>query len=118
MVNCVYLVLYCTSVLRTFLWHWLQVRNTVRDEKLASKMSAEDKKKIEDAVHETVEWVDRNQLAEVEEFEDKQKELESLCSPIIAKMYQESGGGGGAPGGGEPRGQDEGRKGPTIEEVD
>lgn len=32
--------------------------------------------------------MDRNQLAEVEEFEDNLKEVEGLCNPIIAKLYQ------------------------------
>ncbi|KAJ4848637.1 70-kilodalton heat shock protein [Turnera subulata] len=76
------------------------MRNTVKDEKFAGKLDPSDKQKIEKAVEETVEWLDRNQLAEVEEFEDKQKELEGLCNPIIAKMYQGAGGnatmGGGA----------------------
>ena len=30
-----------------------------------------------------------NNLAEADEFEDKMKELESICNPIIAQMYQE-----------------------------
>ena len=35
-----------------------------------------------------MEWLDSNQLAEVDELEDKQKEIEGICSPIISKMYQ------------------------------
>lgn len=35
-----------------------------------------------------MEWLDSNQLAEVDELEDKQKEIEQICSPIISKMYQ------------------------------
>merc|ERR1719323_2507333 len=65
------------------------MRNTVQDEKVASALSAEDKKTIEDAVKKTVEWIDANQLAEKEEFEHKMKELEGVCNPIITKMYQE-----------------------------
>ncbi len=60
-------------------WVWLQV---------ASKISSEDKSKIEKAVDEAMEWLDGNQLAEVDELEDKQKEIEQICSPIISKMYQ------------------------------
>ncbi|PUZ36331.1 hypothetical protein GQ55_9G029900 [Panicum hallii var. hallii] len=62
------------------------MRNTIQDEKIASKLPADDKKKIEDAVKQAIQWLDSNQLAEVEEFEDKMKELEGLCNPIIAKM--------------------------------
>ncbi|KAJ6702347.1 SHOCK PROTEIN putative-RELATED [Salix koriyanagi] len=66
-----------------------------------------------------------NQLAEVDEFEDRLKELEGLCNPIISKMYQGAGGdvpmGGGAqmPGGGYSKASSGGSGvGPKIEEVD
>ncbi|KAK4350171.1 hypothetical protein RND71_029484 [Anisodus tanguticus] len=62
--------------------------NTVRDEKFSGKLDPSDKEKIEKAVDETIDWLDWNQLAEVDELEDKLKELENLCNPIIAKMYQ------------------------------
>ena len=105
------------------------MRNTVKDDKVAGKLAAADKQKIEKAVDETVEWLDGNQLAEVDEFEDKLKELEGLCNPIIAKMYQGADGdvpmGGGAdmPGGGYGSSGSGGSGagaggGPKIEEVD
>ena len=71
------------------------MRNTIRDEKIAGKLSADDKGKIEKAVEDAIEWLEGNQMAEVDEFEDKQKELEGICNPIIAKLYQGGGGGGG-----------------------
>merc|ERR1712078_777921 len=75
-------------------------KNTISDEKVADKIDAEDKKKIETAIEETINWLDNNQLAEIDEFEDKMKELEGLCNPIIQKMYQAAGGApGGMPGG-------------------
>lgn len=102
------------------------LRNTVKDDKIGGKMDSADKQKIEKAIDEAVEWLDKNQLAEVEEFEDKQKELEELCNPIIAKMY--GGAGGGMNMGGDMPGGDFGGKGqaggagggagPKIEEVD
>ncbi|KAF3845888.1 hypothetical protein F7725_002966 [Dissostichus mawsoni] len=62
---------------------------------------------------ETVTWLEDNQLADKEEYEHKQKELEKVCNPIISKLYQ-----GGMPAGscGEQAGA--GSQGPTIEEVD
>lgn len=53
---------------------------------------------------------------------DKLKDLEDTCAPIISKMYQEGGGeggmsGGGTPGGGMPDGSGT-TSGPTVEEVD
>uniref|UniRef100_A0A1S3ZAJ7 Heat shock cognate 70 kDa protein-like n=2 Tax=Nicotiana TaxID=4085 RepID=A0A1S3ZAJ7_TOBAC len=70
------------------------MRNTIKDDKISSQLPAADKKIIEDAIDEAIKWLDSNQLAEVDEFEDKMKELEGICNPIIAKMYQ--GGAGGA----------------------
>jgi heat shock protein 1/8 len=95
------------------------MRNTVRDDKVASKLDGADKEKLEKAVDETISWLDANQLAEVEEFEHKQKELEQVCNPIIAKIYQQGGGADmGGMGGGMPGGAQGGSGGPTVEEVD
>eukprot|EP01018_Ginkgo_biloba_P035025 Gb_16476 [translate_table: standard] len=52
------------------------------------------KENIEQAVNGTIDWLDQNQLAGVDEFEDKLKELEGICKPIIAKMYQGNSGKG------------------------
>ncbi|PSS21046.1 Heat shock 70 protein [Actinidia chinensis var. chinensis] len=99
------------------------MRNTVRDEKFASKLDPADKQRIEKAVEEVIEWLDRNQLAEVDELEDKSKELEGICNPIISKMYQggdgdEMPGGGYADTSGGGYGGSGGGAGPKIEEVD
>ncbi|KAG2323925.1 hypothetical protein Bca4012_038210 [Brassica carinata] len=94
------------------------MRNTVKDEKLAQKLDQESKQKIEKAIDETIEWIEGNQLAEVDEFEYKLKELEGICNPIISKMYQ-AGGGAGYPDGGMPANGGSGAAGgPKIEEVD
>ncbi|KAL2464344.1 Heat shock 70 kDa protein 5 [Forsythia ovata] len=99
------------------------MRNTVKDEKFASKLDPSEKQKIESAVEEAIEWLDRNQLAEVDELEDKLKELEGICNPIISKMYQEGGSSGASmgedmPGGGGGSDRSSGGAGPKIEEVD
>ncbi|KAK8510020.1 hypothetical protein V6N12_035346 [Hibiscus sabdariffa] len=95
------------------------MRNTVKDDKFAGKLDPADKQKIEKAIDETIGWLDANQLAEVDEFEDKLKELEGICNPIIAKMYQGGEGGDVPMGGGAemPKGGGSGA-GPKIEEVD
>nr|ACS12895.1 HSP70-1 [Chironex fleckeri] len=105
-----------------------QMKSTVEDDKVKDKISEEDRKTIVDKCKETLDWLDRNQMAEKDEFDSQQKELEKVCAPIITKMYQSAGGmpGGGMPGGmpggfpGGPGGQPEGGSagGPTIEEVD
>ncbi|KAK1367513.1 Adenosinetriphosphatase [Heracleum sosnowskyi] len=72
------------------------MRNIIKDEKIGSKLSAADKKIIEDSIDQAITWLHNNQLAKVEEFEDKMKELEGICNPIIAKMYSAGGDAGGA----------------------
>ena len=104
------------------------MKTTIEDEKMADKISEDDKKKITDKCDDAIKWLDANQLAEVEEFQEKQKEVEAVCNPIITKLYQSAGGAGmpdmgGMPGGGMPGaggaapGAGSG-SGPTIEEVD
>nr|ABM92345.1 heat shock protein 70 [Laternula elliptica] len=105
------------------------MKSTVEDEKLKDKISEEDKKIILDKCNDVITWLDANQLAETEEFEQQQKDLEKACNPIVTKLYGGAGGPGGMPGGmpggfgagapGEgaaPGGGSGG--GPTIEEVD
>jgi L1 cell adhesion molecule like protein len=105
------------------------MKSTVEDEKVKDKIPEEDRKTVLDKCNDVVKWLDANQLAEKEEFEDKQKDLEKICSPIITKMYGAGGappgaGGpgfpGGAPGAGAAGagGAPGGAGGPTIEEVD
>merc|ERR1712167_210256 len=50
------------------------MRNTLNEEKLKEKFEGDDKSKIEKAVQDTLDWLDKNQLAEKDEFETKQKE--------------------------------------------
>merc|ERR1712164_155181 len=69
------------------------MRNTLQEEKLQDKFEAGDKDKIEKAVQDTLDWLDKNQLAEKDEFEAKQKELEGIVNPIMMKVYQAAGGG-------------------------
>eukprot|EP00898_Chlorokybus_atmophyticus_P007232 jgi/Chlat1/750/Chrsp104S08608 len=102
------------------------MRNTLRDEKVASKLDAADKEKMEKEVEAAIDWLEHNQLAEKDEFDDKLKELENLCNPIIARMYQaggaapDMGGAGGFPGAGasDDAAAGSGGAGPKIEEVD
>jgi len=106
------------------------MKSTMDEEKVKAAISDSEKKIINDKCDECIKWLDANQTAEKDEFEDKQKEIESVCKPIIEKLYSGAGGGagggmpggmpggcpGGAPGGGAPSGA--GGAGPTIEEVD
>ncbi|XP_065079608.1 heat shock 70 kDa protein cognate 4 isoform X1 [Ochlerotatus camptorhynchus] len=104
------------------------MKATMEDDKLKDKITDSDKTLIMDKCNDTIKWLDANQLADKEEYEHRQKELESVCNPIISKLYQGAGGapggmpgfpGGapGAPGAGATPGAGTG-SGPTIEEVD
>jgi heat shock protein 1/8 len=103
------------------------LRNSLNDSSLADKFEAGDKAKLETAVNETISWLDASQEGSKEEYEEKQKELESIAMPIMQKLYGAAGGApggfpggaGGAPGGfpgagGAAGGED----GPSVEEVD
>jgi len=98
------------------------LRNSLQEEKIQTKLSADDNKLVDDKITETINWLDANQAAEKEEFEAKQKELEAVANPILQRMYAADvgegvpGAGAGASGAGAS-GAAEG-EGPKIEEVD
>lgn len=73
-------------------------------------MTEDDKKTIRDKCASVLSWLDSNQLAEKDEFEDKLKELQKDCAPIMMKLHQ------GAQGGAQAGPQ--GGAGPKVEEVD
>jgi len=107
------------------------LKQALDEPNLKDKLGEEDRKKVQDTVQEMLAWLDANQLADKEEFEHKQKELQDVCGPIMTKLYAAGGapggmpggmpGGfpGGAPGAGAGAGAGAGTgSGPTIEEVD
>lgn len=101
--------------LESYAYH---MKSTMEDNKVKDKISEDDKKLITDKCSEVVSWLDTQPDASKEEYERRQKELESICNPIITKLYQSAGGapGGAPPGGGATTAESSG--GPTIEEVD
>jgi len=102
-----------------------QVKSSINDEKLAGAIGAEDKEKVTSAISDTQSWLDSNQAAEKEEFDEKQKALEAIVTPILQNV---AGGAGGMPGGmpdmsgmgGDAGGAPapEADEGPKIEEID
>ncbi|XP_028307892.1 heat shock 70 kDa protein-like [Gouania willdenowi] len=89
------------------------MKSSVEDENTKGKISEEDKKVVIEKCNLAILWLENNQLAEKEEYEHHQKELEKVCKPIVAKLYQ-----GAAPSGGCGGQTGASTKGPTIEEVD
>ena len=95
------------------------IKGTLSDEKLKGKISDEDKTKVQKAVDETLEWVETNESAEIDELEHKRVLLEAVWNPIRQKVYMYAAGGappgaapGGVPGAGAPPALD------NIDEVD
>lgn len=69
------------------------MRSTVEDkDKLADKIEDDDKKTIMDKITEANEWLVANPEADGEELRDKLKDVESVCNPIISKVYGQTGG--------------------------
>ena len=106
-------------------------RNSMKEDAVASKLSEDDKKKINEELDKAMSWLDDHPSAEKEEYEQKQKEVEGAVMPIFAKMAGAGAQGmpGGMPGGmptggmpgNMPTGGNQGAQeddGPHIEEVD
>jgi L1 cell adhesion molecule like protein len=109
------------------------LKSSISAEEVKDKIPEDDKKKLEDKIEETIKWLDANQSAEKEEYEDKQKELEGIALPILQSMgggmpgapggmpgaggMPDMSGMGGMPGAGAPPAADP-ASGPTIEEID
>ena len=104
------------------------MKSTMEDDKIKDKVSEDERTQVVDKCKEVIDWLDKNQMAEKDEFEHQQKELEKVCTPVVTKLYQAGGApggpgmpgfpgaGGAAPGGGSTDGGS--ASGPTIEEVD
>uniref|UniRef100_A0AC35TG45 UBA domain-containing protein n=1 Tax=Rhabditophanes sp. KR3021 TaxID=114890 RepID=A0AC35TG45_9BILA len=82
------------------------MKQSMEEKQVKAKVGHADLKKINEKIDETLNWLECNQTAEKSEFEERQKELESICNPIVSKMYGNAGG------------DKSGGQGPTIEEVD
>ncbi|KAL2140018.1 hypothetical protein VTI28DRAFT_4326 [Corynascus sepedonium] len=102
------------------------LRNTINDPKVDEKLDASEKESLKTEIDKVVSWLDENQQATREEYEERQKELEGIANPIMMKFYG-AGGAGGMPGGmpgGAPGGfpgaggAGNDNDGPTVEEVD
>ncbi|KAG7596368.1 Heat shock protein 70kD peptide-binding domain superfamily [Arabidopsis suecica] len=67
------------------------MKSTVADkEKLAKKISDEDKEKMEGVLKEALEWLEENVNAEKEDYDEKLKEVELVCDPVIKSVYEKT----------------------------
>ena len=96
------------------------IKSTIEDSNIKDKIPESERKMVTDTCNDAIAWLEKNQMAEVDEFKDKQKELENKFNPIMKNLYgnnQQSGTGScGAQNNKGFGAQTNG--GPTIEEVD
>merc|ERR1711890_130489 len=69
-----------------------QIKTSIGSKEVEGKIPADDKKKLEEKVEDTLKWLESNQNAEKEEYEEKRKDLEGVAMPILSAI-------GGMPGG-------------------
>jgi len=60
-------------------------------EKLGGKLSEEDKSKIETAAQDAIKWIEENAQADASDMKERKKELETIVTPIITKLYNKEG---------------------------
>ncbi|CAM8952270.1 unnamed protein product [Rhodiola kirilowii] len=65
----------------------IKMKNAVKDERKTKYMAPFDKSKIEDVLEDASNWLDGNQLAEADEYEEKLQDLQSICNAIIIKFF-------------------------------
>ena len=84
------------------------VKQTAEDPKVMNKLNADDLEIVKNKTQEVMAWLDRNSMADKEEYEEKQKDLQQVCSPIMAKLHGQQ----------QPQQGYSSSDGPTVEEVD
>lgn len=100
----------------------VNIKHTLNDDKLADKFQGSEKTDLQNKVNEVQSWLDSHPDAETSEYERQQKNIENIFNPVMARVYQTTGGQpGGQPGaypgagGPSPSG---GNTGPKVDEVD
>ena len=86
-------------------------------EENSSKLTSEDSAAVKQTCQQVIDWMDNNQLAEVEEYEDKLSELQKACTPIMTKLHQQQQQGNSQQTCGAQANSANCGDGPTVEEV-
>jgi len=89
------------------------LKSSLEGQSDSSKLSQEEVAAAKAELEAALQWLDTNQLAEKEEFAERQRELEQTARPLLAKLY----GGAGQTCGDQARAEST-NTGPTVEEVD
>merc|ERR1711917_77362 len=73
------------------------LKSTLDQEEVRKKLDETDISQAKTKLDEALAWLDSNQLADKDEFVDKQKDLESDLKKLMEKLYSSSGAGGQQP---------------------
>ena len=84
------------------------VKQAATDSNAEKKLNAADLETVKSKTQEVMAWLNRNSMAEKEEYEEKKEDLERVCSPIMAKLHGQQ----------QEQEYDSTANGPTVEEVD
>ena len=97
------------------------LKNSVSDQ-LQDQLSEDDKEELNSTIEHALVWLEDNPVAEKDDYDSKQKEVEGVANPIIKKAYESANNQGVAEGGDDDDfmgedldGVDDG---PSVEEVD
>ena len=64
------------------------VKQTAEDPNVENKLNTADLETVKEKTQEVMAWLERNPLqADKEEYEEKQRDLQQVCSPIMAKLH-------------------------------
>jgi len=63
------------------------LKNHMEDEDRSRNLSSEDKRELLDLVDEKLEWMEENPEALKEEFQEQQKEVEQVATPLMRQVY-------------------------------
>jgi len=63
------------------------LRNTLQDDHLKPKFAPADLEKLSKVIDEVIHWLDQHQFVSKEDYEKKQKELESVAMPIMQQLH-------------------------------
>ena len=74
-----------------------QMKSTLNDEKMSSLLDQELKESLTKVIEENMSWLENNQMASKEEYENKTKEFQEAMKPLQEKMMAGMQGMGGMP---------------------
>merc|ERR1712198_225456 len=64
-----------------------QVKQSLDDEKVKDKLEESERLMLSEKCDEMLRWLDGNMNAEVSELEEKKREFENICQPIMNKLH-------------------------------